>query len=222
MSTIIEKNEKVYEKDIYKVTKLHSKQELLLVSLLKFYENENYKNLMVSIVRQQTAISLRLLDWLVTNYSKKYSVRYDVSKKDILEKNTEEYIKHDNNFNLWLDYKNQLKAYSKKLFDPFSRRQRIFYNIVTNNTTVLDDSDYDMYVNDKNGIITTVGQLCFFKWAIANKVIDYAFAHIEDIESDMLKSADKRTERKNSGPKRMLSGPNGSKSQKFKIVIQFQ
>ena len=43
-----------------------------------------------------------------------------------------------------------------KQFDPFCRRDRIQFN----------------YGKDKY-IITTVGQLNFFRWAIENKVLDY-------------------------------------------------
>ena len=32
------------------------------------------------------------------------------------------------NFNIYLEYKNQLKAYSKKYFDPFCRRERLIIN----------------------------------------------------------------------------------------------
>ena len=34
-------------------------------------------------------------------------------------------------------------------------------------------------------MITTVGQLNFFKWAIENKIIDYIKEHLESIDTDM-------------------------------------
>ena len=74
------------------------------------------------------------MDWFVTNYSKKHNICY-------LTKNNKNI-----NFIVYLDYKNQLKAYSKKQFDPFCRRERISFNDINNNE-----------------IITTVGQLNFFQ-----------------------------------------------------------
>ena len=55
-----------------------------------------------------------------------------------------------------MNYKSQLKAFSKKQFDPFCRRKRIKFD----------------YEKSKN-IITTIGQLNFFKWIIENKILDY-------------------------------------------------
>ena len=102
---------------------------MLLESLLNFYKiNPIYKDLLVKIVKQQPAISLRALDWTFTRYSKKYGVHYNLEK----EEQKSEYIPSNKNFNLWLEYKNQLKAYSKRMFDPFCRRQRIFFNTKLN------------------------------------------------------------------------------------------
>ena len=89
---------------------MESRQELLMYSLNKYYENENKFNLVIPIITQQTRISLRILDWLVTNYSKKFNCGY---------------VLNGDNFNIHKSYKNQLKSYSKKLFDPFCRRERI-------------------------------------------------------------------------------------------------
>ena len=67
-----------------------------------------------------------------------------------------------------LDYKNQLKAYSKKSFDPFCRRERI--NFIYGKGCEL---------------LTTVGQLNFFRWAIENSIIDYISTRLDEIEADM-------------------------------------
>ena len=93
-------------------------------------------------------ISLRLLDWLVTNYAKKKDVAY---KKD------------DRCVNVYLAYKSHLKAYSKKMFDPFCRWKKTVFN----------------------GMDTTVGQLNFFEWAIQDGVLDYLETHYDDVHADM-------------------------------------
>jgi hypothetical protein len=66
-------------------------------------------------------------------------------------------------------YKRELKAYSKRLFDPFCRRERISFQI--RGQKPIDE--------------TTVGQLNFFRWAIEKGVIKYILDHVADIERDM-------------------------------------
>lgn len=140
-----------------------SKERTLIDFLLVFYKNKI--QLFSDIINQKTPLSLRLTDWLVTNYSKKYNIIYTVSR------NGE--IKH---FNIYLDYKNQLKAYSKKFFDPFCRQKRIYIN--ANNFTWSEN-----YF--ENSVVTTVGQLNFFKWFIQNNIIEYAVKNIKLIDNDM-------------------------------------
>lgn len=135
-----------------------SKQDLLMVSLTQFFKKKNHLHKMMRIVHGESNISLRILDWFTTNYSKKLNISYNLIDK------------HNNlcKFIVYLDYKAQLKAYSKKQFDPFCRRERIIF--------------YDM---DNNEIETTVGQLNFFRWAIENNVLDYVEQNLEVIEKDM-------------------------------------
>lgn len=146
----------------------NSKQDLLMVSLTDFYKNKNKLKKMIKIIHGNHVISLRILDWFVTNYSKKNNIIFDLKTKDYIQK-----------FNVYLDYKSQLKAYSKKQFDPFCRRERISF-----------------YDHDNNEIETTVGQLNFFRWAIENNVISYVEDNIDTIESDMNESLKIYTKKK--------------------------
>lgn len=192
------------------IHKLKLKQTLILDRLLDFYEKPTNKKILLAIIRQETSLSLRLLDWLSTNYSKKYSIMYNIGPC-----NKDGTINSSKNFNLWLDYKNQLKAYSKKLFDPFCRRERIFFNVKTNQILKMDPSN-----NIDDGIITTPGQLNFFRWAITNKVIDYAFDHFKDIEADMMKFSDFK------GPKQksrrsLLRNSHNAKLHELSVVVKF-
>lgn len=158
---------------------IQDKQDLLLVSLKQFYRSDAHKEMIVSIIKQQTTISLRLLDWLVTNYAKHYNIHFPCNNKR-------------RTFSIWIDYKNQLKAYSKKQFDPFCRRNRIFYFTESDHTVPITKDEIEPYNQRNDGFVTTVGQLNFFRWAISNHVIDYAFNHLSEIESDMLSNADTR------------------------------
>ena len=87
--------------------------DILLNKLLEYYKKDNGKNMakMLSIINGESRISLRIVDWFATNYAKKHYTVYNV--KDIIR------------FKVYVDYKLNLKAYSKRRFDPFCRWQRI-------------------------------------------------------------------------------------------------
>ena len=145
--------------------------DLLLNTLNNFYSNiDNYKELydLINSNNGNNCISLRLVDWFVTNYSKKYNIIYLLDKKEkkiVYEKsnNTENIYQ----VNVFQEYKSQLKAFSKKRFDPFCRRERIEF------------VSHEMKIN------TTMGQLNFFRWAINNRIIDYIKENKDIIEDDM-------------------------------------
>lgn len=198
--------------------KLTIKENEVINDVLEFYKDPVNKNILVSVVKQKTAISLRLLDWFTTNYSKKFSIRYNLDTND-----NDEYVSSDRSFNVHSNYKNQLKKCSKKMFDPFCRRQRIFFNTVDNTIKLLKTFEYEIYNNLDEGIVTTPGQLNFFKWAITNKVIHYTFEHLDKIETDMLKTAENRTN-KDEGKKvrKSLSKHNHSAvGHKVKLILKF-
>ena len=71
-------------------------------------------------------------------------------------------------FFVWTRFRSAEDGYSKDLFDPYCRKDRIMI-------------PYDETTN----IITTIGQLNFFKWAMLNKVIDYIVDNYDDITYDM-------------------------------------
>ncbi len=138
------------------------KNDLLMVSLTKYFSvAENFATLL-PIVKGSSEISLRIIDWFVTNYSKKNntSFTFNDSGKNIFKQ-----------FIVYLEYKLQLKAYSKKQFDPFCRRKRIAFYYIKN--------------GENRCIHTTVGQLNFFRWAIRYKIIDYIQKNLDIIENDM-------------------------------------
>jgi hypothetical protein len=150
---------------------LTSKEELLKVKLIDFYKEPENLNILLPIILQQTTISLRSLDWFVTNYCKKYNINY------LLNKNGESKM-----YFPFKSYKSQLKAYSKKFCDPFCRRERVVFDY-RNNTIV--NFNANLKLGHKDYIITTIGQLNFFRFAIQDSIIKYAMEHISDIENDM-------------------------------------
>ena len=135
-----------------------TQNELLLNNLMEFYNNDAILTRMLKIITGESKISLRIVDWFVTNYAKKNFTLYD------FENQNGEKIR----FKVYFDYKLKLKAYSKKRLDPFCRWERI--SIPYKNNSFIE---------------TTIGQLNFFKWAIENKVIDYIEDNYDIIEKDM-------------------------------------
>ena len=131
-----------------------SKKDLLMNSLSLYFKNNDNILKFIEIITQKSSISLRIIDWFVTNYAKKNNTTFDINNIPFI---------------VFLNYKDQLKAYSKKLFDPFQRRERI-----------------DFIYNNNNEIIeTTIGQLNFFKWCFENNIIEYVENNISLIEKDM-------------------------------------
>jgi len=129
--------------------KIPCRRELLIFSLQRFYSSRNDLDKLIPILKGDGDISLRLIDWFVTNYAKKHHVSYILSEQEFI---------------VYLNYKGQLKAFSKKLFDPFCRRERILFQC----------GSYEPFE-------TTVGQLNFFRWAFEKNILEYIRSHITDI-----------------------------------------
>jgi hypothetical protein len=138
-----------------------TQNDLLTAKLLTFFKRNDFGPLkiMLDVINGESAISLRIIDWFSTNYAKKNYTVYTIPENG---------SKPERRFKVYLDYKLNLKAYSKKRFDPFCRWDRIAFPYLNNS-----------YIQ------TTVGQLNFFKWAIDNQVIHYIEANYRDIEHDM-------------------------------------
>ena len=53
------------------MTKPSCRQDLLMTKLSDFYADDSNINILLPIVMGDSNISLRVIDWFVTNYSKK-------------------------------------------------------------------------------------------------------------------------------------------------------
>ncbi len=195
---------------------ISSKESLLKVKLLEFYKDRTNLDILLPIINQQTRLSLRSLDWFVTNYCKKNNINYSVT------------VGGENiSYFPFKRYKSQLKAYSKKFCDPFCRRERIIFDY--RNGTITDFKS-NIKVGHKEYIITTIGQLNFFRFAIQDSIIDYAINHIQEIENDMNNTLKTREQEKKSNfmevksiKRKELSVP-GNKSvhiTRYSAVIKF-
>jgi hypothetical protein len=157
---------------------VNSKDKLLMDNISKFYDTKTINDIL-PITQGNSTLSLRVLDWFVTNYCKTHNIILNDKK---------------HNYNVYLDYKSQLKAFSKKQFDPFCRRERIVF-----------------YYNKTDYITTTVGQLNFFKWAIENDILEYVNNNLKTIEDNMNKSCTLR-----------ISGSKKLNKNNMDITISFQ
>jgi hypothetical protein len=120
-----------------------SKTDILLTSINNFYSEEKNRTILKNILDKKSGISLRNIEWFITNYSKKNNVSYTTS-------DGKQFLVH-------CAYKSSLDGYSKKLFDPFCRSDKFEYTIPGSNEQIQ----------------TTLAQLNFIKWCIKNDILDY-------------------------------------------------
>jgi len=136
----------------------------------KTESNPNEIIRMIDIINGKSNISLRILDWFVTKYSKK---NFQINDVDIHENDA----KIDLTFDVRISYKAQLNNYKKRNFDPFRRRQKFHYPCTQQGFHFGNNSNIHVW--------TTLGQLNFFRWAIEKKIISYVEKHIDTITSEM-------------------------------------
>jgi hypothetical protein len=94
--------------------KIHCKPELIINSLQRFYAtNPNIAKIMPYLTGE-AEISLRIIDWFVTKFSRKNFTAYDLNGQ---------------RFVVYKSYKGQLDAYNKQYFDTNCRRERIQFSV---------------------------------------------------------------------------------------------
>jgi len=113
----INKNEAL-DTDIIDIKSLYGKEIYYYNMLEKFFQNQPDKEIkrMIDIINGSNTVSLRFLDWFVTRYCYLYKLSIQFNNS----------FNKDNNFNINISYKAQLKSYKKKYFDPFRRKKNFF------------------------------------------------------------------------------------------------
>ena len=120
-----------------------NKSDILLTAIDTFYSAPENRSMLLELLDKSGGISLRNLEWFITNYSRRNNLSYKTNDGKI-------FIVH-------CAYKSTLDGYSKKLFDPFCRTSKITYTV---------PGTYEK-------ILTTVAQLNFIRWCIKNNVVEY-------------------------------------------------
>lgn len=146
--------------------RVQCKQDQVVSWLQEFYSAPGNLEKLLPILQSTSEISLRLVDYFVTNYAKKTNASF---------------MQAGRHFLVYFNYKRELNAYSKRLFDPFCRRERIMFQ-----------------ARGVEPFVTTVGQLNFFRWFIEKEILEYIAANREAIEKDMNSTLKQHYTRSNS------------------------
>lgn len=133
--------------------RVQCKQDQVVSWLHDFYSSPGNLEKLLPILQGTSPVSLRLVDYFVTNYAKKMNTSFAQTGRHFL---------------VYFNYKRELNAYSKRLFDPFCRRERIMFQ-----------------VRGMEPFVTTVGQLNFFRWFIEKNILEHVLENRETIEKDM-------------------------------------
>lgn len=151
------------------IESLSKSDEVLLESVLESYNLDPiYITKFLNIVKRKNGMSLRVIDWLVTNYSKVHSITIGIDG-----------IPRDLN----RDYQKNLNAYNKKNLDPFARRNKIIL--------VIKHPD-----GSEERRSSTVGQLNFFRWFCKNNLDVYLNREKRNIDEHMRSSESRRRKNK--------------------------
>jgi hypothetical protein len=147
------------EKPLINPATFIGKQKELFTLLDDFFTEEHLRTIIVPIQNHEKTICLRTLEHLVTSYASTHKVEYLRDERDIVP------------WNVYLSYREQLKyGGNKKKLDTFRRGSKFAFR------------------KGATQITTSLCQLNFFRWAIQNKVIDWALEHAEEIKADMAKA----------------------------------
>jgi hypothetical protein len=111
-------------------------------------------------------VSLRLVDWAVTNYSKSHASMYILDGKM---------------FHMHNSYLRWLAGYKRKLFDVFCRGSH---------------QQVVLHCCESRRLVTSVGQLNFFHWAYRHGVLGYIKSKRVEMQADMAAAMSESRKRK--------------------------
>lgn len=133
-----------------------TKDQLLYNKLHSFFYNSDNINILLDVLKSKKNNKNKISLRLIN-----WFIIYYCKNNDIYVPNTHKLI--------YIEYKAELFQVHKISFDPFCRHNRI-----------------NFIYNDKGeSIITTIGQLNFFKWFVQNNIMVYIKQHYEQLLEDM-------------------------------------
>ena len=155
----------INKKDLYMISfkdisiisyNITEKEKIVSKELARFYDKAKIEKIK-PIINQEHDISLRLIDWTLTNYSKKNCIKYKLSNGRIID--------------VFESYKNYMTSYKRNiLFDLFRRGKcsKVIYG--------KGEDDF---------IISGIKQLNSFRCVLEIELIEYIIQNKEKIETDM-------------------------------------
>jgi hypothetical protein len=144
-----------------------------LAEIAPWFTVSRIESYLTPMITQRFRVSLRALDWFVTNYCK---------GSPIFVGGADGYHCVSTLYKLWL------RQWRRQLFDPFRRRARVFF--------LAGGEERRLHE-------TTCAQLNFLYWADTHGVLRQAELRVADVERDMLSALKRsREERESRGSKR--------------------
>jgi len=124
-------------------------------------------------------ISVRIVNWFVTNYSKYHNT--SISKKPTTTTNNNNtQLNEDLNFFVWNQFGSAKSAFNINLFDPYCRNNKIIISLQSiQPLSHLFNTPIPPY------LLTSIAQLNFFRWAINYHVLDFIDTHFNIIQNDL-------------------------------------
>lgn len=142
-----------------------------------FFDGPMLDRMLIPVVMQTYSVSLRLLDYTMTNWAKKTRVMSVMNTRS-----------GPVPLNIFSLYKDWLHFYRRRGFDSFRRRERIYFEHTDGSGTVLE---------------STVAQLNFLRWAEMYGIMEYVHKHKTLIEDDMMRTlSDSKRRRATDGGER--------------------
>lgn len=140
-----------------------SKFHTLIQSITEVFQQPECLKKLLDIIHGRS-ISIRTIDWYITNHTKRNRTRIPDSNGNIID--------------IWSEYKSQLKSYRKEAFEPFCR--------VDSKKETKRLIDFTYGENEDETFDTTIAQLNFFRWLITSGVLDYIQEHSLEIQRYLL------------------------------------
>lgn len=159
-----------------------AREEIELRRLERVLTPEWLKEYLIPVITQRSRVSIRVMDWLVTNYSKEHKITYTYKKGKV-----------QRIFDVHHEYKSTLDSLGRPLFDPFRRQDRL--------TFAVEETQKDEHGNSIAKEVTyqsTLGQLTFWHWAQTKGVFRFCYDNAEKIEKHMTMALFLRDKKKKS------------------------
>lgn len=167
---------------------LQRRQLERLREIAPFFTPQIMRELLTPVALQTFEVSLRALDYMCTNYAKKTQILTELPASS---------GQGGLPVHVYTLYKDWLKHYRRKTFDPFRRRQRIFFiaHAETGEGELVEDRGASVTSAPKV-LDTTVAQVNFLRWAMVYGVVSYVKRNAAAIEQDMLTTLNESKQRR--------------------------